>query len=240
MRQIDQNLPTLSDAVVARLRDLIVSREIEPGARLTETSVARLMSVSRTPAATALRTLTKLGLVKYEQNRGYWVREIRVEDVLAGYEIRATLEGLACRLAAEYGVSAEVRDILVECVETGRALTDAEQLNPADHAPYQDMNATFHAAILEASGNPKLPDFVASCHEMPFTSNRIVYWGSRDVVRRSQFDHERIVEAILARQGTRAEMLMREHVLEAGAIVGQKWPEIIQASRQPALAASGA
>ncbi len=32
MRQIDQNLPTLSDAVVARLRDLIVSREIEPGA----------------------------------------------------------------------------------------------------------------------------------------------------------------------------------------------------------------
>lgn len=226
MRQPDDNMPTMADAIVVKLRDLILARKLEPGARLTETTVARLMSASRTPASTALRTLTKLGLVKYEQNRGYWVREIEIEDVLAGYQIRATLEGLACRLAAEYGVPTEIEATLNDCIETGLRLTRNDHLNPSDHIPYQDMNATFHAAILQAARNQKLPNFVASCHEMPFTSNRIVYWGSREVVQRSQFDHERIVEAILARQGARAEMLMREHVLVAGSIIRKNWPEI--------------
>jgi len=226
MRQPDENMPTMSDAIVVKLRELILARKIEPGARLTEASVARLMSASRTPVSTALRTLTKLGLVKYEQNRGYWVREVDVEEVLAGYQIRATLEGLACRLAAEYGLSDEIEHTLEDCIKTGRELTRKDCLDPADHIPYQDMNARFHSAIMQASQNPKLPDFVASCHEMPFTSNRIVYWGSRDVVLRSQSDHERIVEAILTRQGTRAEMLMREHVLEAGSIIRKNWAEI--------------
>ena len=49
---------------------------------------------------------------------------------------------------------------------------------------------------------------------------------SLDIVRRSQADHERIVDAIDQRHGTRAEMLMREHVYEAGEVLRRHWDEV--------------
>ena len=226
MLQSDTDAPTLADAVTAKLRQAILDGTRRPGHRLTETALAQEMQTSRTPVVTALKTLTEQGLVEYAQNRGYWVRKLEVQDVIAAYEIRATLEGLACRRAAERGVGRDAMNRLRACLETGAALTSGAGLDERDHRPYQEMNARFHNILLSASGNPRLGDFVRKCHELPLASDRIVFWRSLDIVRRSQADHERIVDAIDQRHGTRAEMLMREHVHEAGAVLWRHWDEV--------------
>lgn len=226
MLQPDTDAPTLAHAVTAKLRQAILDGTHRPGHRLTETALARDMQTSRTPVVTALKTLKEQGLVEYAQNRGYWVRKFEVQDVIAAYEIRATLEGLACRRAAERGVGRDAMSALRACLETGAALTAGAGLDERDHRPYQEMNARFHNTILSASGNPRLGDFVRKCHELPLASDRIVFWRSLDIVRRSQADHERIVDAIDQRQGTRAEMLMREHVHEAGEVLRHHWDDV--------------
>lgn len=231
MLQPDEEAPTLADAVAKRLRHAIVSGEFSPGERLTESKVAALVEASRTPVAAALKKLTEQGLVRYEQNRGYWVREISVDEVMAAYEIRATLEGLACRRAAEIGAPNAAMKTLRDCLEIGEAITQGDTLDDDQHGPYQEMNARFHATIIEISGNPALPRFVRECHELPFGSDRIVFWRSPEIVRRSHLDHVRIVASIANREGARAEMQMREHVYEAGAVLRDHWDEIARSRR---------
>ena len=217
---------TLGQTVVSRLKNAILLGHYPPGSRLTELGLAEDMQTSRTPVIAALKALTEQGLVRYATNRGYWVREFSIREVLEAYDIRATLEGMACRLAAERGISASVSKVLENCLDVGARVVAGERLANADHDTYRQMNVVFHDTILHASENQQLGEFVRRANEIPLASDRIVMWTSLDVVRRSHDAHVRVLDAIVKAQGTRAEMLMREHVYEAGEVLKKHWPEI--------------
>lgn len=226
---------TLAQTVVSRLRAAILAGEYLPGSRLTELGLAEDMQTSRTPVIAVLKALTEQGLVRYASNRGYWVREFSIEEVLEAYDIRATLEGMACRLAAEHGVPQHLSETLAYCVELGERIVSGEALAPEDHSAYQQMNVDFHNAILRASRNQQLGDFVRRANEIPLASDRIVVWSSLEIVRRSHYAHCRIFDAIARGQGTRAEMLMREHVYESGQVLKDHWPQILNNARNHEL-----
>jgi GntR family transcriptional regulator of vanillate catabolism len=217
---------SLGNSVVASIRQSILSGYYRPGQRLTETALAEEVQTSRTPVVNALKMLTEQGLVRYETNRGYWVREFDIAEVLESYEVRANLEGLACRIAAERGISSVVLATLDECIHIGNSITRGPELAQQDHAAYQLMNVRFHNAIVDACGNRQLPEFIRKSHELPLASDRVVMWKSVEIVRRSHDAHVRVLDAIRNRQGSRAEMLMREHVYEAGEVLRRHWPEI--------------
>lgn len=226
---------TLTQTVVSRLRAAILAGEYLPGSRLTELGLADDMQTSRTPVIAALKALTEQGLVRYASNRGYWVREFSIEEVLEAYDIRATLEGMACRLAAEHGVPRRVSELLARCVDLGERIVAGDVLAVEDHSVYQQMNVEFHNAILQASGNQQLGDFVRRANEIPLASDRIVMWSSMEIVRRSHHGHGRIFDAISRGHGTRAEMLMREHVYESGQVLKEHWPQILNQARNHGL-----
>ena len=216
----------LGESVVTRIRQQILTGYYRPGQRLTETALAEEVQTSRTPVVNALKALCNQGLVRYEPNRGYWVREFSIREVLDAYEVRASLEGLACRLAAERGLSGTALSGLDECIHIGNSICRGPELQPAEHAAYQQMNVRFHDAIAEAAGNTQLPDFIRKSHELPLASNRVVMWQSVEIVRRSHDAHVRIVDALRSRQGGRAEALMREHIYEAGQVLRLHWAEL--------------
>jgi GntR family transcriptional regulator of vanillate catabolism len=222
---------TLVDSTTSRLRSLILSGIYRPGQRLTETALADEMSVSRTPVVASLKALTEQGLVRYAANRGYWVREFSIDEVLEAYELRATLEGMACRLVAEQGANARDVDAMERCTALGDTILGSGELRAEDHQRYQAMNVDFHTLILQACGNRQLREFVRKTHDLPLASNRVVFWRSIDIVRRSHDAHVRVLDAIKQRQGARAEMLMREHVYEAGQVLRRHWSEILDAAR---------
>lgn len=216
----------LGESVIARIRQSILTGYYRPGQRLTETALAEEVQTSRTPVVHALKALCEQGLVRYEPNRGYWVREFSIKEVLDSYEVRASLEGLACRLAAERGLTPHMLATLDECIHIGNSITHGPDLRPGEHAAYQQMNVRFHEAMEEASGNTQLPAFVRKSHELPLASHRVVMWRSLEIVRRSHDAHVRILDAVRNRQGVRAEALMREHIYESGQVLRQHWSEI--------------
>lgn len=225
-------------AVTSRLRNAILSGAYQPGQRLTEVALADEMQTSRTPVTAALKALVEQGLVHYATNRGYWVREFSIDEVLEAYEIRGSLEGLACRRAAERGLPGHLATLMERCLEIGERATAGQVLDPADHAAYQQMNVEFHTAILDASGNRQLRGFVRKANEIPIASDRMVVWSSREIVRRSHDGHVRVLDAIRRGQGTRAEMLMREHIHEAAQVIERHWHDIVARARAaPSLAA---
>ena len=91
----------LREQVKDVLLQRIVSGELQPGERLVETRIAQELGTSQAPVREALRDLQLLRLVESEPFRGSRVRVFDEEEMIEVYPVRASLEELAARLAAE-------------------------------------------------------------------------------------------------------------------------------------------
>ncbi|GGF42927.1 transcriptional regulator [Aliidongia dinghuensis] len=207
---------TRSQDITDLLRQQLLSGAYPPGERLEEIPLAAALGVSRTPVRAALTLLAQEGLIDYQPKRGYQVHGFSPEEIFAAYEVRAAIEGLACRLAAERGIDTAAVDRLESCVAEGDRILASGRLDPADLQPYQAMNVAFHDTIIALSGNPWIDRFVERTHAIPLVSDRIILWHDYAVILRSHDDHHRILAALKHRQAARAEQLMREHVTFAG------------------------
>lgn len=222
-------MQTLAQNVTESLRDWILHGQLRPGSRLEEIPLAEKLGVSRTPVRAALATLASEGLIDHQPKRGYLVRTFDLEAIAAAYEVRSVLEGLACRRAAQRGLSPEQTEQLLHGLREGDRLLAGHTLRPEDHEPYQQINVQIHTILLEASGNPWVMRFAEQAHNIPFASDRIILWDDHAVIHHSHTDHHRIVEAVIARDSARAEQLMREHVYYAGLILRDNYQHLLAA-----------
>ena len=221
-------MKTLSQDVTVTLRDWILHGRFKPGERIEEIPTALAMGVSRTPVRTALAALANEGLIDHQPKRGYQVRAFELDDILAAYEVRAVLEGLACRSAAARGLTPQQAETVRACLAEGDRILGQGRLVPEDHEPYQKMNVTLHNTLIEAAANPWLGRFSEQAHNIPYASDRIVLWENHPLILRSHGDHHRIVEAVLEGDAQRAESLMREHVYYAGVILKSNFERLMQ------------
>lgn len=206
-----------TEAVTARLRELIINGILPQGERVTETGLAARLQVSRTPVRLALATLAQEDLVEGAPNRGFRVRRFTVEFMRDTIEVRATLEGMAARLAAERGASDAQDAALTACLDAVDGLIAAGRTDQDTFRRFSDVNVRFHAVIAEIADNGSLSRLLERSAAIPFRSAPLLYLLSADEAQRAlhetQRDHVRLVDAIRAGQGARAEFLMREHAL---------------------------
>jgi GntR family transcriptional regulator of vanillate catabolism len=205
------------ERVLAALRKLIIAGDLRPGEAAAEIPLSQRLGVSRTPIRIAVRTLEQEGLLAKVGSRGYVVREIRPGDIADAIEVRAVLEGLAARLAAEHGLARSLRATLAECLAAGDRLFEKGHISEEDIGAYQEMNKRFHAAILEAGGNRAIAGALARNDHLPIASANSVAFD-RDALERefhrfyfAHTQHHIVFEALEQRQGARAEAVMREH-----------------------------
>ena len=92
--------PSLTDQVYQRLVDEMCEGRLGPGEHLVQEQLAAQLGVSRQPVQQALALLRSEGLVLELGKRGLFVSPLEPEAVQHRYEIRASLDGLAARLAA--------------------------------------------------------------------------------------------------------------------------------------------
>ena len=203
---------TLAQSVTDELRALVMSGELKPGERLQEVTLSQRLGVSRTPVRAALHSLAAEGMLNYAPNRGYRVCSVDAERLVTIFDLRGVLEGLAARLAAERGMNeteiAEFRAALAQ----GDAIMAPGVLRPTDRDAFAEVNARIHQLIVGAADDRMLADMIRVCHNIPISSERNVMWTDYDWLRRSHDDHHRVLDAIVLRDGPRAEQLMREHV----------------------------
>ncbi len=221
------DMQTLSQNVTETLRGWILHGRFKPGERIEEIPISLAMGVSRTPVRAALATLASEGLIDHQPKRGYLVKVFALGDILAAYEVRSVLEGLACRAAAQHGLDDSQIATLRSCLAEGDRLLGKGYLDPDDHAPYQKVNVDLHNTVIAAARNPWLGRFAEQAHNIPYASDRIVLWEDYALILRSHGDHHRIVDAIIERDAARAESLMREHVYYAGVILKNNFERLL-------------
>jgi GntR family transcriptional regulator of vanillate catabolism len=199
-------------SVMDQIREAILDGSVSAGERINEVRFSRTLDVSRTPVRAALQALAGEGLLDYAPNRGFTVREFPLDAIVDAYEIRASLEGVAARFAAERGLSPEERTIIERSLVAGDRLLERGSFEPGDLTIYRGINGDFHDTLLSAARNRMLAEMIRICHHVPMSSSRNIVAFEHRYVRRRHDDHHRIYEAVMAREPHRAEILMREHV----------------------------
>ena len=199
----DQGLPL---GIADELKRLIHAGEIAPGERLNEAALALRIGTSRGPIREAIRILTGLGLVTAVRNRGVFVRQISVREMIEIYELRALVFGYAAGLAAENIQEPDKQ-------EFERLLTGMDRAcDSGDGDLYYALNLQFHLLILQLSNNQRArqtyEDYVKELHLF-----RRRYFNAPGNMRRSNAEHRQIYEAILKGNAGRAKLLAERHVL---------------------------
>jgi DNA-binding GntR family transcriptional regulator len=170
--------------------------------------IAQALGVSRQPVQQALALLRNQGVLLDAPGRGLLVAPLDPDHVQHMYDIRAAIEGLAARRAAERGAerAAKGGPALIEAGRKAVAAGSVARMIAAD--------MKFHAFLYGLSGNP----LVAPALETHLTYTQRVMGEvlMRDEKPRDIWDqHEAILKAVAQGDGDRAEALVRQHLTQA-------------------------
>ncbi len=206
-RPSDEKTLAASAGAYARVRDLIVSGRLAPGAPLIETDLSVRLGVSRTPIRAALQRLQQEGFV-LGSRVGHMVRSV-VSPLTAGdmrelFMMVGALEGVAARLAAELEPAARSR-LVAELERVNTELRAAATARPPEITRMLDLHERFHGAIVEAAAGPRLRAELKALQPQAERYGRAYAGASIREFEASLTEHAVIVEAIRAGDNDAAE-----------------------------------
>jgi DNA-binding GntR family transcriptional regulator len=194
------------------LREDIVSGQFAPGERLVERDLCQRYEVSRTVVREALRQLEASGLVTTVANKGPEVARVTRADVVAVYEVRAVLEGLAGRLFAERaGDEDKVR--LVQSVDDVAAA-----MSGGDIRDVLASKDAFYANLFAGAANPVITGTLRTLHAR-IQMMRGLSLSAPGRSEQTLQELRGIVAMIQAGDGPGAARACEEHVKAAAAVV---------------------
>lgn len=204
----------------------VLRGDVPVGTRLRQEALAEEFGVSRTPVREALRQLQATGLVELLPNRGAVVRGPSAREIREAYEVRAELEGLAARLAAERISDRdlvrlrEAQTLFRKSVTTLIARRARRSMPWKDESVWVQANDLFHQAILDAAGNGRLNHTIADLHRsFPRDLTWTALSQSSRLLEENVDQHDAILEAIERRNPEEARRRMVDHVRSAGELV---------------------
>jgi DNA-binding GntR family transcriptional regulator len=214
---------TIAVQIYKHLRGRIVAGEYPPLHPLSETELAAMFGVSRTPVREAFGKLEEEGLISIQPQVGTFVAPVRIDRVAGDEFVREALECAAVRVAAARCTPAYAAD-LAAMLEGQRACTTEKAFFAADEA--------LHRALLVLAGHE------AAWHVLDAAKvnlDRIRHLAAREMFKRQSIlqEHARIVAAVAAGDADEAEAAMRAHVrgiFASSAMMVRAHPEFFQAN----------
>jgi len=212
--KILKSQPSLTDQVYDAIVDQICEGALPAGSHLVQEQLAERLGVSRQPVQQAMALLKADGMVEEVGRRGLWVTPLDADLMRHHYDIRATLDGLAARMAAAR-IAAALELGARFAQSAGDILERGEQaVANGDVAGQVRHDMALHTLIYDMSGNPLLAR-TAEPHW------RFLRRAMGEVLRRATLpreiwrQHAEIVDAIAGGDTDRAETLMVDHDLAA-------------------------
>ncbi|WP_405688129.1 FadR family transcriptional regulator [Streptomyces sp. NBC_01387] len=214
---------TVSEDIQARIRQLILDRELSPGSLLpAESELTELFGVSRVSVREALKALQALQVVEIRRGSGTYVGSLSLAPLVEGLAFRAAVrhrsgeaslyELMRVREALEVGLIDSVAAAAVpqEDLMDLRGIVAVMEREAAGGRIARSTDRAFHLALYRSFGNHLLSEVLDA------------FWAAMDQVRGEVGDshqetavtlahHREIVDAIAAADGPRASAAMRTH-----------------------------
>ena len=210
------------ESTTQSLREKILAGAYANDEKLRELALAEDLGVSRTVIRLALGEIEKEGLVYRQINRGFRVQSFTLDEVIDAIAIRGELEGMAARLCAERGLSQSQVVNMQRIVYEMDDLLGPGMKDVRTRAHWIELNGEFHEAIIQYSANLLISENIRWLSRIPLVSAKALVFDQSDHenclhrVNTSHQDHKFVLNAIVQRQGSRANSGMREHAIKSG------------------------
>ena len=219
--------PKLVEQVHEAIVSEISAGKLKPGERVIQEQVAQLLGVSRQPVQQVLLLLRNQGVLRDAPGRGLIVASLDLDQVGNMYDLRAVMEGLAFRKAAERNAERARKQGLV-LIQNGRKAAAGSSVGAMIAADLK-----FHDFIYALSENPLIGPTMEA--QWTYTQRMMGEVLMRDELPRDIWDqHEAMLDAVMAGDGAAAEALARQHIAQAAAVM------ISRLRSEAAAAAEGA
>ena len=198
---------TKSDFAYTRVRELILSGELEPGAVINQAILARQIGISTTPLREALKRLKQQGLVELDAHRDARVAALDAEEARDLLEVRRSLDPLAASLAAD-------RRTKQDLVEMRSSLEGLQALPSNPSVQQLVAHRRFHTAIYRASHNALLVETLDGLWDTADRYRRHGLQVERSDAERAAKDreHRLLFEAIVEGDAGTAADVMTAHI----------------------------
>ncbi|AXK31864.1 GntR family transcriptional regulator [Streptomyces armeniacus] len=204
----------VADRVHHELREQIIAGDFPAGARLSVPALAERLGVSRSPVREAIVRLVHERLAREEPRRGAVVADVSHKALIAIYEVREVLEGLATRLAVENAGQRLIRTLVDVLREHEHAVS------AVDLATASEADMTFHRLIREAADNAevvRMLDDVQTQVRLAMRTTQVT-GGPKLAVA----DHRAILTAMEAGDPAAAENAARAHIARLRTVLAEQ------------------
>jgi DNA-binding GntR family transcriptional regulator len=195
----------LHDEVADRLRELILSGELEPKSRVNELELCERFGTSRTPLREAIKILSSEGLLELLPNRGARVASLSAAEIDEMVQVVAGLEAVAAELACQRAEEDEIDAIAADTEAMAKAWL------ARDEQAYFTLNRAVHEGIIAAARNATLKTIYANLssriQRMRYTAHK-----TDEQWQRAMCEHEDMVRLLRARDAERLAALMKLHI----------------------------
>lgn len=219
-----EQAPSLSSALVAKLREEIASERLEIGDPFpTEDEIAKAFGVSRTVVREAVAALRAEGLISTQRGRGSVVASrvpmhpfgisqeemSSLDDILRVFELRSALETQAAALAAARRTDSDLESIRASLSRLDSAVARGEDGMEEDIELHLNIAAATHNDYFPRLLGSFRSVFIARRRVRSDLNQKVTLKGYLDIV---QTQHHMIVEAIANQDVTTATEVMRKHL----------------------------
>lgn len=183
----------------------IVSYDLFPGSRFTETELADKYHISRTPIREALKRLEVEGLVTVKPKQGCFIRPIDMGLIDDYYTVRVAIEAMTVELACQH-MSDQDLQILEE---TWNPDAYRRQRKNLDHI--KEIEEAFHVSIAKGSGNKVLLEYLEDANNR-IRPIRLMGFPNEKSIVDTYKEHYKIITLIKQRDVTAARQMMIDHI----------------------------
>ena len=196
---------SLHDAILNRLRDMIIEGHLPPGTRLNEGQIGAQLGVSRTPLREAIKFLASEGLVELIPARGAVVKKFSAKEISDMLQVISTLEQHAARQACEIATTYQISGI--------RDLHDQmiDRYEHGDRLAYYKLNQAIHSGLVALADNAALSD-VHTLLQTRVKRIRFIGHEGPDKWASAVAEHEEMMAALEARDADRLAAILGKHL----------------------------
>lgn len=200
-----KNVESASERAFKSIKQMILNYQLIPGQNIDYIQLAEKLKMSKTPIINGLHRLEKEEFVVSIPNRGFFVKEVDIKEIIELYEIREALEMLVLEKAVK-NQKPKILDQLEQAMIAHReypydVITRKRQL----------LDMEFHLKIAEIAGNTHLFKMLNNVFERVYLRYRSELIAPERAIA-SKKEHRLIFDAINEGKTVLAQRIMKKHI----------------------------
>lgn len=202
---MDKKKQNISAQAYIHIRETLLNSGVYVGQKIAHQELGQKLGISHTPLREALFRLSAEGLLSHENNKGFSIPAITLEEADEIYEVREIIEPYLVEKASQKMTPTKIKEL-------GKILDSYGKLmDEPYHRKRILSNKNFHLAIAKLVGNETLTQLLNQMYDKLIFKSPVEHI-SQERCKDAIMEHAEILEMLKLKDGKKAAKKMREHV----------------------------